>query len=114
MKLEGKRIAILAENLYQEMELWVPYYRFKEEGADVHVVGAGGAKSYASKHGYPVTVDVQAEEANAVEYDAVVVPGGHAPDLMPRSAAMVKLARDAHENGKVVAAICPAGCVHAS
>ena len=40
MKLEGKRIAILAENLYQEMELWVPYYRFKEEGADDLHVGA--------------------------------------------------------------------------
>jgi len=64
MKLQGKRIAILAENLYQEMELWVPYYRFREEGAEVKVVGAGGAKTYTSKHGYPVTVDVQ--ERNAV------------------------------------------------
>ena len=60
MNLKGKRIAILAENLYQEMELWVPYYRMKEEGAEVKVVGAGGARSDASKHGYPVTVDVQA------------------------------------------------------
>jgi protease I len=114
MQLKGKRVAILAENLYQEMELWVPYYRLKEEGAEVHVVGAGGAKSYASKHGYPVTVDVQAEQANAVEYDAVVVPGGYAPDLMRRSAAMVKLVRDAHDNGKIVAAICHAGWVPAS
>ena len=47
MKLAGKRIAILAENMYQEMELWVPYYRLKEEGAEVKVVGAAGAKSYA-------------------------------------------------------------------
>ena len=39
MQLKGKRVAILAENLYQEMELWVPYYRLKEEGAEVHVVG---------------------------------------------------------------------------
>ena len=39
MSLKGKRIAILAENLYQEMELWVPYYRMKEEGAEVRVVG---------------------------------------------------------------------------
>jgi len=40
MNLKGKRIAIL--------ELWVPYYRMKEEGAEVKVVGAGGAQSYAS------------------------------------------------------------------
>jgi protease I len=109
MQLKGKRVAVLAENMYQEMELWVPYYRLKEEGAQVHVVGSGGAKGYTSKHGYPVTVDVQAEQANAVEYDAVVIPGGFAPDLMRRSAAMVKLVREAFQQGRVVAAICHAG-----
>jgi protease I len=109
MTLAGKRIAILAENLYQEMELWVPYYRLKEEGADVKVVGAGGAKTYASKHGYPVTVDVQAEQVKAVEFDAVVVPGGYAPDMMRRHPAMVALVREAAQQGKVVAAICHAG-----
>jgi protease I len=111
MTLQGKRVAILAENLYQEMELWVPYYRLKEEGADVKVVGAGGAKSYTSKHGYPVNVDIQAEAANAVEFDAVVIPGGYAPDLMRRSPAMVALVREAFRQGKLVAAICHAGWV---
>src|SRR5262249_55124326 len=114
MQLKGKRVAILAENLYQEMELWVPYYRLKEEGAEVHVVGTGGAKSYASKHGDPRTGRGPAAQANPGEYDVVVVRGGYAPDLMRRSAAMVKLVRDAHDNGKVVAAICHAGWVPAS
>ncbi|HZS32729.1 MAG TPA: type 1 glutamine amidotransferase domain-containing protein [Methylomirabilota bacterium] len=114
MQLKGKRVAILAENLYQEMELWVPYYRLREEGAEVQVIGSGGAKSYASKHGYPVMVDAQAEQVAAEEFDGVVVPGGFAPDLMRRSAAMVKLVRDAFAQGKVVAAICHAGWVPAS
>jgi protease I len=114
MKLQGKRIAILAENLYQEMELWVPYYRFREEGAEVKVVGAGGAKSYTSKHGYPVTVDAQADQVKAVEFDAVVVPGGYAPDLMRRHEAMVSLVREATQQGKIVAAICHAGWMLAS
>ena len=109
MKLAGKRVAVLAENMYQEMELWVPYYRLREEGAEVKVVGAGGAKSYASKHGYPVSVDVQAEQVKAVEFDAVVVPGGYAPDMMRRHPAMVGLVREAAQQGKVVAAICHAG-----
>ena len=109
MKLAGKRIAILAENMYQEMELWVPYYRFKEEGAEVKVIGAGGATSYASKHGYPVSVDAQADQVSAVEFDAVIVPGGYAPDMMRRHAPMVKLVREAAQQGKVVAAICHAG-----
>ncbi len=114
MSLQGKRVAILAENLYQEMELWVPYYRLKEEGAEVKVVGAGGAKSFASKHGYPVSVDVQAEAVSAVEFDAVVVPGGYAPDMMRRHEAMVRLVREAAQHGKVVAAICHAGWMLAS
>ena len=114
MTLKGKRIAILAENLYQEMELWVPYYRLKEEGAEVKVVGAGGAKSYASKHGYPVTVDAQAEQLSAVEFDAVVVPGGYAPDMMRRQESMVRLVKEAAQHGKVVAAICHAGWMLAS
>jgi len=109
VKLAGKRIAILAENMYQEMELWVPYYRLREEGAEVKVVGADGARSYASKHGYPVTVDVQADQVKAVEFDAVVVPGGYAPDMMRRHPAMVALVREAAQQGKVVAAICHAG-----
>ena len=114
MSLHGKRVAILAENLYQEMELWVPYYRLKEEGAEVKVVGAGGAKSFASKHGYPVSVDVQVEAVSAVEFDAVVVPGGYAPDMMRRHEAMVRLVREAAQHGKVVAAICHAGWMLAS
>lgn len=109
MKLEGKRIAILAENMYQEMELWVPYYRLREEGADVKVVGAGGAKSYTSKHGYPVNVDLQAEQVKAVEFEAVVVPGGYAPDMMRRHQSMVQLVREGAQQGKIVAAICHAG-----
>ncbi len=109
MSLKGKRAAILAENLYQEMELWVPYYRLKEEGAEVTVVGTGGAKSYASKHGYPVSVDAQVESLSPMEFDAVIIPGGYAPDLMRRSQAMVRFVREAFQHGKVVAAICHAG-----
>ncbi|SRR6266508_696606 len=109
MRLQGKRIALLAENMYQEMELWVPYYRFREEGAEVRVIGAGGAKQYTSKHGYPVTVDAQADAVSAVEFDAVVVPGGYAPDMMRRHEAMVRLVREAAQGGKVVATICHAG-----
>jgi protease I len=114
MSLTGKRVAVLAENMYQEMELWVPYFRLKEEGAEVKVVGAGGAKSYTSKSGYPVTVDVQADQVSAVEFDAVVIPGGYAPDMMRRHESMVKLVREASQQGKVVAAICHAGWMLAS
>src|SRR3990172_3388022 len=102
MRLKGKRVAILAENMYQEMELWVPYYRLQEEGPEVKVVGTG-AKSYTSKMGYSVSADVSAEEVTAAHFDGVILPGGYAPDMMRRSPAMVRLVKDAFLKGKVVA-----------
>jgi len=111
MNLTGKRIAILAENNYQELELWYPLLRLREEGAEVKVIGTGSAQTYTSKHGYPVTVDAAADEVNAADFDAIVVPGGYAPDLLRRYDSVLKLVREAHQQGKVVAAICHAGWV---
>ncbi len=111
MRLKGKRAAILAENLYQDQELWYPLFRLQEEGADVVVVGSGSAKTYTSKHGYPVDVDKSANEVKAQDFDAVIIPGGYAPDIMRRYPAMVKLVKDAYEQGKVVASSATAaGC----
>ena len=108
MRLKGRKVAILVENLYQEMELWVPYYRLKEEGAEVKLIGTG-AKSYTSNYGYPVSADLSADDAKAADFNGVIIPGGYAPDHMRRSPAMVKLVKEAFEQGKVVAAICHAG-----
>jgi len=104
--LEGKVVAILAEDLYEDLELLYPYYRLKEEGAQVVVVGSAGASSYASKHGYPVSVDRQASDVEAASVDAIIVPGGYAPDRMRRHEDMLTLVKNAFEQGKVVAVIC--------
>ena len=108
MELSGKRIAILIEDLYNDFEFWIPYYRMKEAGAQVTVVGTG-AKEYHSKVGLPAPGGTTAEGVKAGDFDAVIVPGGYAPDRMRRNAAMVKLVRDCFDQGKVVAAICHAG-----
>ncbi len=110
MELEGKRIAVLIEDMYQEHEFWYPFWRMKEAGAKVTVVGTG-AKEYHSKIGLPAPGGVAAESVSAGDFDAVIVPGGFAPDRMRRNAAMLKLVRDCHSQGKVVAAICHAGWV---
>ena len=109
MELQGKRVAILAENNYEDLELWYPLYRLREAGAEVFVVGTGTADTYTSKHGYPVKVDAEAVTVDAGQFDLIVIPGGYAPDLMRRSAAMVNLVRDSNEQGKLIAAICHAG-----
>lgn len=114
MELHGKRVAILAENLYQELELWYPLLRMREAGAEVTVVGTGSADTYTSKHGYPAAVDAVASEVTAGDFDALIIPGGYAPDLMRRYPAMVNLVREIFAQGKVVAAICHAGWMLAS
>jgi protease I len=106
MKLKGKRIAILAEDIYEDLELWYPLLRMKEEGAEVKVIGTGSANQYTGKHGLPVQVDLSADQVRADDFDAVIIPGGYAPDRMRRYEALLRFVREAFEKGKVVASIC--------
>jgi protease I len=107
--LAGKRVAVLAENMYEDLELWYPLIRLREAGAEVFVVAPTEGATYKSKHGLEVKSDLSAEIAKAKQFDAVVIPGGFAPDYMRRSEAMVRFVKDANDEGKVVAAICHAG-----
>jgi len=106
MNLNGKRVAVLVEQQYQELEVWYPVYRLKEAGAEVVLVGPEAGKSYPSKLGYPAKADVAAKDVTATEFHAVVIPGGFSPDYIRRSEPMLKLVRDLFAQGKPVAAIC--------
>lgn len=114
MRLKGKRVAILAEDSYNEFELWIPYYRLKEEGAAVTVVGSGTATTYHGKYGIPVSVDKSAREVKADDFDGIVIPGGYAPDKMRIHPEMVGLVRDLFNKRKVVSCICHGGWMLAS
>ncbi len=100
------KIAILVDNLYQEMEVWVPLYRFQEAGAQVVVVAAEAGKTYTSKLGYPVKSDISYDQANAADFDGVIVPGGYAPDHIRRHAKANNFVADIDAQGKLVASIC--------
>ena len=105
MSLKGKRIAILAEDMYEELELWYPYYRLVEEGAEVKIIGPED-KEYHSKYGYPVQADLSANKVKADDFDGVVIPGGFSPDRLRRYPAILNLVRGVFEKGGVVASIC--------
>ena len=105
-RLKGKRVAILAEDLYEDLELWYPLLRLKEEGAEVVVVGPGEVKEHHGKYGYPVAVDKAIREVAVEQFDGVVVPGGYAPDRLRRHPAIVALVREMAQHGKIVVAIC--------
>ncbi len=109
MRLKGKKVVILIESNYQDLEFWIPYYRLKEEGAEVTVVGSGSSRTYTSKYGYPVEAEKEAKDIDMSKYDGVVIPGGYAPDLMRRYPDMVRIVREADQKGKVISAICHAG-----
>jgi protease I len=111
MELRGKRIAILAENNYQELELWYPLLRMREAAAEALVVGMPGVEGYHSKHGYPVRADVAADAVSADDFDAIIIPGGYAPDLMRRHQPMLDLVKGVFDRGGIVAFICHAGWV---
>ena len=114
MELKGKRVIILVEQMYNEFEFWYPYYRLKEAGAEVVVVGSGSAQEYTSKSGLPCRADTSADQISAADFDGIIIPGGYAPDHMRRYPSMVKLVKDLFQAGKVVAAICHAGWMLAS
>jgi protease I len=105
--LAGKRVAILVEDEFEDLELTGPAEGLRAAGATVVLVGVTAGAQYRGKRlGTVVTADIGAGSARMADFDALVIPGGHAPDKMRMRHAMVDLARDAVESGKPVAAIC--------
>ncbi len=106
MDLQGKHVAVLVDHMYQELEVWYPVYRLREAGCHVTLVGAKAGETYPSKLGYPAKSDKAADEVSADDFDAVVIPGGYAPDYLRRSEAVIQFVRDMADQGKILAAIC--------
>lgn len=113
MGLKGKKVVILAENMYEDLELWYPFYRLKEERVEVTIAGTGENK-FKSKHGYPVNADTSVDQIKAEQFDGIVIPGGYAPDKLRQNENVISLVKDFYNSGKLVAAICHAGWVLAS
>ena len=105
--LEGKHIAILAEEEFEDAELMQPLQAMNDAGASVMIVGSGSKKSYRGKRGSAeVTADATADKVDAGQFDAIIVPGGYAPDKMRLHQPMIDLVRKANAAGKVIAAVC--------
>jgi protease I len=108
MTLEGKRVALLVEDGYNLDEFVYPYHRFKEAGAGVKVVGPSRTDTFSS-HDRAVQADLPASQARVEDFDAVIIPGGQAPDKMRLDKDLVAFVHDMDSAGKPVGAICHAG-----
>ena len=108
--LQGKKVAILTENGFEEVELTSPLQALKEAGAEVHIVSPQKEKVKAWDHDHwsiELNVDKQVEDVTEEEYDALVLPGGVLnPDKLRTNEKAVELVKDFVESGKPVAAIC--------
>lgn len=105
--LVGKHIAILAEEGFEDSELTEPLRAMKDAGARVLIVGSGSKKSYRGKRGSAeVKVNTTADRVEASDFDAIIIPGGYAPDKMRLHQPVIDLVRKANEEGKIIAAVC--------
>jgi protease I len=106
MSLEGKRVAIMLDQKYQELEVWYPLYRLIEAGASVSCIAPQAGEQYPSKLGYPCVSDLAASDVRGQDFDAVIVPGGWCPDFMRRDESMLAFIRQCVEADIILSAIC--------
>ncbi|HHF09387.1 MAG TPA: DJ-1/PfpI/YhbO family deglycase/protease [Candidatus Atribacteria bacterium] len=100
-----KRIALLVENLYQELDVWYTLLRLREEGVEVETIGTGTQGDYLGRHNFAVRVEKLASSVDAGKFDGVIVPGGFAPAYLRRYPAVVNLVRECYQQEKLVAAL---------
>ena len=104
------RVAFVLADEFEDSEFRVPYDRIRDAGHEVTVIGMEAGKEVKGKKGEEAfTPEVTADQVNAADFDALVIPGGHAPDKLRTDEGVVKFVQGVFGGDKPVAAICHAG-----
>ncbi|TYS62560.1 type 1 glutamine amidotransferase [Sutcliffiella horikoshii] len=111
MKLHNKKIIQLVSDDFEDLELWYPVLRLREEGAEVVIAGEKAGTTYIGKYGVPIESDISFHDANPTDYDAILVPGGWSPDKLRRYEDILTFIRTMDEQKKPIGQICHAGWV---
>jgi len=82
MKLKGKRVVVLVENGFEDLEFWVPVMRLREEGAEVIIAGKEKDKQFSGKGCLQAVSDSDFESIDLSRLDGILIPGGWAPDKL--------------------------------
>jgi protease I len=109
-RLAGRKVVVLLADGFEDLEFWVTVMRLREEGAAVTIAGPT-TEPVRGKNGLEAKADVLVADVSSQALDAVVVPGGWAPDKLRRYEAVTRLVRTTHDEGKIIGLICHAGLV---
>lgn len=108
--MKKKKILLLVDEIFEDLEFWYPKIRLQEEGIEVIVAGKE-KKVYHGKKGVPAEPDITLGEVKIDDYEGVIIPGGFAPDKLRRYKEVLNLVKKYDQQGKIVAFICHAGWV---
>ena len=111
MRLTGKRIAFLLDEGFEDLEFWVTVMRLREEGATVMILSKDAQQEYRGKNALMATSGASFKGAQSSDFDAIVVPGGWAPDKLRRYSDVKRLVKEIYDQQKIVGLICHAGLV---
>jgi protease I len=106
-----KRILAFVDDVYEDLELWYPKIRLEEESWEVVVAGPAADRTYRGKNGYPCKSDAAIADVVSRSFDALLIPGGFAPDKLRRDPRVLSLTREFDEQKKPIAFICHAGWI---
>ena len=107
MRLKGKKVVSLVHHDFEDLELWYPILRLREEGAVVDLAGEKASAEYIGKYGVPAKSDYSYSDIKGEEYDAILVPGGWAPDKIRRFPEVISLLQHFEEIQKAYRANLP-------
>jgi protease I len=111
LRLQNKKVIALVEDDFEDLELWYPVLRLREEGARVDLVGKEAKKKYVGKYGVPAESDFAFTDISPEDYDAILVPGGWAPDKLRRYSEVIDFVKHMDSAEKPIGQICHAGWV---
>ncbi|WP_040983438.1 type 1 glutamine amidotransferase domain-containing protein [Oceanobacillus jeddahense] len=111
MRLQNQKVIALVDHDFEDLELWYPVHRLREEGAKVDLVGQEANQKYIGKYGVPAESDYAFSEVNPEDYDAILVPGGWAPDKLRRFPEVINFVKHMNDHQKPIGQICHAGWV---
>ena len=106
-----KKILSLVDDIYEDLELWYPKLRLEEEGWQVTVAAPESNRVFQGKHGYPCKANQDIADVETADYDALLVPGGFAPDKLRRDPNVLRIVQEFDAAKKPIAFICHAGWI---